>query len=367
MPGIQLSHSCSTFFLSTVEDKVVGHNLDDYIEVPGLVIANLRNVAKENINWQDLKGFRSRLRPRVQWVSKYGSITCNTFGKEFPDGGLNEAGLYIGEMTLLGTRYPTGQGLPKIYHNQWMQYILDNFETVEQVLASLSKVVIEGHCQWHFFAADKHGQASVIEFLNGEAIIHTGDQLPVKVLCNAAYAQEIAHLPEYQGFGGTKPVDRDNNQENDERFPQAAFMLQQYETQISTRQANLPTAVAKAFAILAKLDCGNNKWSIIFDINQMRVYFHTYRVREIKHADFSSFDLSGKAPAMILDIHQPGSGDVSGQFRAYSAAANRAAIHDMWAGVDFGKPLLNKFFKPWLVSKLSNYPKKFHAQKDMVS
>ena len=161
-------HSCSTFLLSTPDGRLVGHNLDEYIEVPGLVVANPRGFAKENISWQDLTGFRSRSRPRVRWVSKYGSITCNMFGKEFPDGGLNEAGLYIGEMTLFGTKYPQGKGLPKIYHNQWLQYILDNFETVEQVLASLSQVIMDGHCQWHFFTVDKLGNTAAIEFPGGQ-------------------------------------------------------------------------------------------------------------------------------------------------------------------------------------------------------
>jgi len=38
-----------------------------------------------------------------------GSITRNAFGLEFPDGGLNEAGLC--EMTLLGTAYPPARRL----------------------------------------------------------------------------------------------------------------------------------------------------------------------------------------------------------------------------------------------------------------
>lgn len=357
----RLPHSCSTFLLSTAQTRWVGHNLDDYIEVPGQVLVNPRNIAKENISWKDLTGFRNRARPRIRWVAKYGSITCNTFGREFPDGGLNEAGLYIGEMTLFGTQYPPGQGLPKIYHNQWIQYILDNCDTVDQVLASQSQVVIDGHCQWHFFTADQHGQAAVIEFLNGEAIVYTGDQMPVKVLCNAAYAQEIAHLSEYEGFGGTKPVSFDNSQ-GDERFVQAATMLQQYETMSKTAKATLRPAIEEAFAILAQMDCGNNKWSIVFDIHQMRVYFRTYRASAVKFVDFAAFNFSGAAPAMFLDIHQAGSGDVNGQFRAFNEATNRAAIGQMLAGIYWLNPFLNKLFKPWLVHKLSSYPKVFHVQ-----
>jgi penicillin V acylase-like amidase (Ntn superfamily) len=345
-------HSCSTFLLATPQAPLIGHNLDEYIEVPGLVVTNPRGIAKENISWRDLSSFPSRSRPRVRWVSKYGSITCNTMGKEFPDGGLNEAGLYIGEMTLFGTAYPPAPGLPKIYHNQWMQYLLDNFDTVDQVLASLSQVMMDGHCQWHFFAADKHGHTAAIEFPGGEMVIHTGAHMPVKVMCNTAYAEELEHLSAYAGFGGTQPVDFDDRQGN-ERFAQAATMLQRYET--GPQQA----PVEEAFAILAQLDCGNNKWSIVFDLGQMRVYFRTYRAGEIKYVDFSAFDLSVAAPAMIRDIHQPGSGDVSGQFQAFNAVDNRAAIRAMWAQVNLGSALLNRIFKPLLVWRLSSYAQSF--------
>ena len=347
-------HACSTFLLSTPDAQMVGHNLDDYIEVPGQIIVNPRGIAKENISWKDLTGFRIRWRPRVQWTSKYGSITCNMFGREFPDGGMNEAGLFVGEMTLLGTKYPQGQGLPKIYHYQWMQYILDNFETVEQVLASLSMAVIDGHCQWHFFTADKLGNAAVLEFLDGKTIIHTGEQMPVKVLANTAYAEELANLAKYEGFGGTKPVDF-STQLEEGRFEQAAAMLQQY----AANPRRSP--VEEAFAILAQLKRGNNKWSLVFDPRQMRLYFNTYRAGEIKYVDFSAFDLSGVAPAMTLGIHRRGSGEVSGQFQAFSKARNRSAITEAWGGIDMGKTYLNLLFKPWLVHKLSSYPSRFWA------
>ena len=350
----QTHHSCSTFFLPTADGSLVGHNLDDYIDVPGLVVANPRKIAKENISWQDLTGFRNRSRPRVRWVSKYGSITYNTFGKEFPDGGLNEAGLYIGEMTLFGTAYPLGQGLPKMYHHQWMQYVLDNFETVEQVLASLSKVVMDGHCQWHFFAADKLGNTAAIEFPGGKTILHSGVQMPVKVLANTAYAEEMTHLVEYEGFGGAKPVDFEDRQ-GDERFVQAAAMLRQYRTE------PIRPAVEEVFAILAQLECGNTKWSIVYAFGPMRMYFRTYRAGEIKQVDFSAFDLSGAAPAMVRDIHQPGSGDVSPQFQAWSETVNRSAIHQAWAQINMGSPLLNRLFKPLLVRKLSSCTNGFTA------
>lgn len=186
---------------------LVGMNRDEYIPVPGLVFVNPRNITKENISWQDLKIARFRSWPRIEWVSKYGSIICNSFGREFPDGGMNEVGLNIGGMTLLGTVYPAGEGLPRMYTHQWIQYILDNCASVEQVLARLTEVLIDGHCQWHFFVADEAGQTASIEFLGGEAVIHTGESMPIQVMCNARYADELERIKDYEGFGGQNPVD----------------------------------------------------------------------------------------------------------------------------------------------------------------
>jgi len=99
--------SCSTFMMRTGEVLLVGHNLVERFETPGQVVVNKRGVSKQNLGWQDIKTPWKRDDPRVRWVSKYGSITYNTLGKEFIDGGLNDAGLYIGEMTLLGSKYPS--------------------------------------------------------------------------------------------------------------------------------------------------------------------------------------------------------------------------------------------------------------------
>ncbi len=342
-------HSCSTFMISVGDSLLIGRNLDEDIPVPGLVFVNPRGISKENIGWQDLQIARFRSRPRIQWVSKYGSITYNCFGREFPDGGLNEAGLYIGEMTLLGTVYPAGEGLPKMYHHQWIQHILDTCASVEQVLGTLPEVIIDGHCQWHFFVADETGQTASIEFLRGKAVIHTAESMPIKVMCNASYVDEIERSKEYAGFGGQKPVDF-ADKKGPLRFVQAATMLRDYEEQPMQRPEDF------AFAVLEQLDCGNNKWQIVCDIRQRRMYYRTSLGMNLRYVDFSSFDFSQEA--RILDIHRNDSGDVAGKFAPFNDAANQEVIARMWAGINIGF-LFNQLFKPVLVHRLSTYPKTF--------
>ncbi len=119
---------------------LVGHNLDEnFAEIPGLMVVNPRGIAKTGIGWNGLVNPLARVKPTS--LGKYGSLTYSAFGKEFPDGGLNEAGLYVGEMNYYYTEYPGDKTLIRLYHNQWIQYLLDNFETVDQVLADLKRVV----------------------------------------------------------------------------------------------------------------------------------------------------------------------------------------------------------------------------------
>ena len=318
------THSCSTFMLAHGNDLLIGHNLDDYIEVPGLIVINKRGVEKENISWKELAQlpipFVRRSYPKVRWTSQYGSITYNTGGKEFIDGGLNEAGLYVGEMTLMGTRYPKADSLPKIYHHQWMQYLLDNFESVAQVLESLKKIIVDGHCQWHFFIADRSGDAAIIEFLEANPILYRGENMPFKVLCNDRYSEELENLARFAGFGGKEEVDFQDITSSARRFPQAAVMFREFEC--NPRE----TALDFAFKVLRKIKGDNNKWGILYDVKNFRMYFYTSRAEAIRYVDFTAFDFSDKIPSMVLDLQKDLSGDVSQYFKPFNPLENKKNI-----------------------------------------
>ncbi len=161
------AHSCSTFLLQAGEAFYVGHNLDDDYNVPGTVVVNPAGVRKESLSWEDdlYAAFgKSRRAPRVRWVAQYGSITYNTQGRDFIDGGMNEAGLYVGEMTLRSTIRPPQGKLPRIEPRLWMQYLLDNFTSVDEVITSLETVAVGGPTTWHFFVADRLGETAASKY-----------------------------------------------------------------------------------------------------------------------------------------------------------------------------------------------------------
>src|SRR5687767_4966638 len=81
------ANPCTTFILRTADNGIYFGRTLDWVCNLGLVIVNQRGVAKQSMV--------PETSTPAQWVSTYGSITFNQFGKEFPFGGVNEKGLVV--------------------------------------------------------------------------------------------------------------------------------------------------------------------------------------------------------------------------------------------------------------------------------
>src|SRR4029078_10666679 len=84
---------CTTFCMSGAGEVLYGRNYDFEIG-QGYVMTNRRGVVKHSTGGL------------LAWTSRYGSITFNQWGREFPMDGMNEKGLVIALMWLEGTVYP---------------------------------------------------------------------------------------------------------------------------------------------------------------------------------------------------------------------------------------------------------------------
>lgn len=308
---------CSTFMLKKGGKLVVGHNLDSGRHKPGLVIINKRGVEKQGKSWSELAYGKAVPNPPLKWISKYGSVTFAKY-RDFPDGGVNEAGLFIVEMSLPGTGFPKDQSKPLLFMMLWMQYVLDNFESTAQVVKNAHDLTIDGW-NWHFFTADRQGNAAVIEFLDGKVVVHQGPTLPVPVLENSTYDREMERLKTYKGFGGDKPIDLDDKKQP--TFVQGARMLKDF-------NPSHQSAVDYGFDILATFGWEGTQWSYVCDLNALKVYFKTRASPKIKTLDFKSFNRSCQTPVKMLDIHADLSGAVDKNFRDYSIEYNREFIRN---------------------------------------
>lgn len=346
------SRACSTFMLSRGQELVAGHNLDLPRQVPGMIVINKRGVSKASCSWHELLTSEEPVSPRIGWVSKYGSVTFNPIGREFPDGGINEAGLSIHEMTLSETEYPEDDTVPCMFMAQWVQYVLDSFESVEQVLGSATQIVLDGW-GWHFFVSDREEGCAIIEFLDGEPVIHAGQSVPVHALCNTQYAHEIEQLRGYKGFGGNQDIDLGDK--NLPRFVHAAHML-------GNLDAVAPASLVDyGFDILGTVERGITQWSYVIDVPQLRVYFRTSVAKKMKHLDLGAFDFSCETPVEVLDIDSGLTGDVSAHFSAHTPKINRQFIvksfESAFSSPDFEEIIGSRCDSvDQFIDRMANYP-----------
>jgi len=322
--SVEGPRNCSTFMFASDSFFFVGHNLDETpgFHVPGMVCVNKRNTYREGIEYYELIAppedygkclipYDERPGPKINWVSRYGSITFNSEGIDFPDGGINEEGLAIFEMSLGGTDYPFDEANPSIFMCLWIQYLLDNCATVDEVLENTENFNLQGW-SWHYFVTDGTGDCAIIEFLGGKPAIHRGDDVKYPVLCNLRYDIELKRLKDYKGIGGgilsifKKPP----------RFVRAARMLDQYDGSTDTPPRDYALELVEEISVK-----GWNKWGIVVDVQNMVIYFHTERNRGLRYASLDSFDFDRK-PDQMLDIHTGLTGDVSAAFEDYTFDRN---------------------------------------------
>lgn len=190
--------ACTTFCLRDDGRILFGKNYDWNVG-DGLLVVNQRGMART----ADMPGDKP-----AQWVSRHGSVTFNQYGRDFPSGGMNEAGLVIELMWMEGSRYPAPDKRPAVDVLQWIQYNLDTHATVAEVLAADQKVRVAGEVPLHYLVADRKGQVATVEFRDGRMVAHSGKDLPLAALTNSFYAESKKALQQGKAREGGNSLQR---------------------------------------------------------------------------------------------------------------------------------------------------------------
>ena len=115
---------------------------------------------------------------------------------------------------------------------------------------------------------------------------------------------------------GSKP---NSSADRDLRFVHAAHMLKEYDPAKS--------ASVQAFSILKQMNKnGFTKWSIVYDIKNGRIDFHTSAAPTPRYCIMQSFDFSEEGPPLSADINAVASGDIHSLFRPCTKERNRAFV-----------------------------------------
>ena len=302
---VSFLHACTTFFINKNGQMLFGRNYD-WITDAGMVCTNLKGLSKTSMKTEN--------GDTISWISKYGSITFNQYGKEFPTGGMNEKGLVVELMWLDDTKYPATDNRPAIGVLQWIQYQLDNCTTIEEIIATDKQLRISaiGTTPLHYLVADANGKAATIEFLNGKMIVHKGSDLSFPVLTNNTYDESVKSYKNSSSNGNNSL----------ERFGEACKMIQQLNTNNTTK-----SFTDYAFDILGKVSQGDfTKWSIVYDITNKTIQFKTNRFKQVKTVSFSAFDFNCTAAAKVWDMNQTASGIINPLFENFTTTINKRIV-----------------------------------------
>lgn len=269
-----LAYSCSAIVLKNKNQILLAKNFD-WTYRNGIIIKNLRGTTKT--------AYFTHTGAPLQWTSKYGSVTFNQNGKEMPYGGMNEKGLVAEMLWLEPTKYNINEEKNYVNELEWIQYQLDNFETIQQVIDHLSNLKIypiKGKI--HYILTDTKGESVIIEYLNGKPTAYKKEANICQTITNNSVLQSEPYKNQINGI-------RKNN-------TASTFRYYQLEQEIPSIHKESAINETYAFNVLKKVTIpkGDFKtmWSIVYNINHKSISFYTDTHKEIKNINLSELDFS---------------------------------------------------------------------------
>jgi penicillin V acylase-like amidase (Ntn superfamily) len=269
----------SAFFVNS-ESKIFAKNYDWKVG-HGYIFKNTRGQKKFAYGW-------SGNNP-ASWISKYGSVTFNQFAKEFPTGGINEKGLVVEKVFLPNSVYPNYQS-PSISDLEWIQYQLDNFETVKEVINHIEELTIYPLESLQYLLADRTGDAVIIDFLNGKVGIHYRKKNHI-ILTTESHKDSENYYLSNSDIYGKKIIS------NHDRF---VHLKSKLENRMDINESN-------AFELLNNISINiepyRTQWSVVYNLDNLILCFSSIRSSEKKKLNLNEMDFSDSVKVEIADIH----------------------------------------------------------------
>lgn len=252
----------------------------------------------------------------VHWKSKYGSVVASAYDICSTDG-MNEKGLAANLLWLAESEYPELSGKkPAISIGAWLQYVLDNFATVEEVVADMKKGkydVVSGMmpdgtrmATLHLSISDITGDNAIFEYVNGELIIH--HDRSYQVMTNSpTFDQQLALNDYWKTIGGTTFLPGTNRAAD--RFVRASFYINAIPKTDDER-----ISVASIFSVIRNTsvpygistpdqpNISTTRWRTVSDQKNLVYYFESALYPNVFWVDMKTVDFSEKAPIKKLDL-----------------------------------------------------------------
>ncbi len=263
----------------------------------------------------------------AQWSSDHGSVVLSAWGAGVSDG-INEAGLAAHALYLGSSIYERADERPQVGQVQWVQYVLDTAATVAEALDRLADVRItpilvrEMELGAHLAMEDAGGDSAIVEYLDGEQVVHHGHQCDV-MANDPAYDEQLAHLGRYRPFGGNLAPPGDIT--SLDRFVRAAYFLHYLPRPDDAAQAaagvmQIARNVAVPFgAPYDDFSTYPTWWISIADLTNRLYYFESTRSPNVVWMELDGLSFDADEPVRALDPRDPTLvGDVSHALRPAS-------------------------------------------------
>lgn len=301
--SVQSVYTCSSFVLKNGKKVLLGKNFDWTFD-QGYIIKNIKNTFKVAYCTHDGS-------PAI-WTSKYGSVTFNQNGKEMPYGGMNERGLVVEMLWMEDTQFNISDDKSYLNELEWIQYQLDNFQSIDEVISNLDSFKIypiKGKI--HYLLADSFGKSVIIEYIDGKAKTY----MKGFNSCQAITNKPVAFSEKY--IENTKGIPKKNTS--------TTYRYHKLEKQIRDLEAPDDFSETTAFKMLknVRIPEGNFKtvWSVVYNLENKTISFFSHSHKRIKHINLNNIDFEQKLG--YININQDLETNLDSNLKPFSENENR--------------------------------------------
>jgi penicillin V acylase-like amidase (Ntn superfamily) len=306
-------YPCTSFQLKSIDAAYIGKNYD-WTFGDALIIYNPIELQKSSLSF-------SETQKKLQWTSKYSSITFNQYGLDFPNGGMNEAGLTVEVLWLDTSIYPPADNKAVLNELQWIQYELDTQESLKGVIDSFDQIRIDPiYAKVHYFVCDIKKNCATVEYVNGKAVFGTYDKYHLEAITNSTHSDSLKYLKKFKNFGGNNDVIWTGYNSLD-RFVRTNEQLRRF----------LPEGfldpISYAFTTLdtTKREVAQGgtytQWQIVHDKNSLVTHFKTATNKNVRSVDLKYFPPQCGS-RYYFDISSQSRGNISSEFKPLTLSVN---------------------------------------------
>lgn len=251
----------------------------------------------------------------IKWTSRYGSVVTAGYDIGVCDG-MNEKGLMANLLFLSESDYKRpDDNRPVMGLSIWTQYVLDNFATVDEAVAELSKELFRiddpdlpngAKSTLHLSVSDASGNSAIFEYIKGNLVIHQGRDC--QVMTNSpTYDKQLTLNDYWKQIGGLVMLPGTNRASD--RFVRASFYVNVLPLTSDFRQA-----VAGMFSVVRNVsvplgisvpdqpNIASTRWRTVADQKNLKYYFESTISPNIFWVDLRKVNFSVGMPVKKLTL-----------------------------------------------------------------